>query len=70
MHLIELHKLEATAGAVLQRYRELTAQADASAADSPAALAKAKFEKDWETDAALLTREVEAEATAAKGKRS
>jgi hypothetical protein len=41
--------LEATGGKLLERYRVLTAQADASAHDSPAALAKAAFEKAWET---------------------
>jgi hypothetical protein len=43
-----LHKLEIAGGLTMQRYQELVAAADQSAHDSPAALAKAQFEKDWE----------------------
>jgi hypothetical protein len=45
MHLIELHKLETTGGAGLERYRALLAQGDASAHDSfprPRALPRAQ----------------------------
>jgi hypothetical protein len=58
MHLIELHKLEAAGGQVLQRYRELTEQADGSMYGSPAALAKAEFEKAWERDPNELAERV------------
>jgi hypothetical protein len=64
MDLAQLRKLEAAAGQVLKRYHELLRQADASQHGSPAMLAKAKFEKDWETDPAALIAEVEAEAKA------
>jgi hypothetical protein len=43
-------RLEAIGGPTLQRYRELTAAADMSAAGSPAALAKASFERDFADD--------------------
>jgi hypothetical protein len=62
MHLVDLYRLEATGGAVLQYYRELTAQADASAHDSPAVRAKAQFELDWQTDPEALQRDIEGEA--------
>jgi hypothetical protein len=58
MHLVDLLKLEATGGAVLARYRALTAQADASAHDSPAARAKAEFERDWAADPEAVKRAV------------
>jgi hypothetical protein len=64
MDLIQLRKLEAAAGAVLKRYHELLRQADASQHGSPAMLAKAKFEKDWETDSAAVVAAVEAEEKA------
>jgi hypothetical protein len=58
MHLVDLGKLEAAGGLVLQRYREVTAEADASAFGSPAFLAKAQFEKDWEQRPNELAEEV------------
>jgi hypothetical protein len=62
MHMIELLKLEATAPEfVLQRYRELTEQADASMHESPAALAKSQFEKSWEQGPNELVERVRTE---------
>jgi hypothetical protein len=58
MHLTELRKLEIAGGLVLQRYLELTAEADASAAGSLASLAKLRFEKDWEQRPNELAEEV------------
>jgi hypothetical protein len=62
MDLIQLRKLEATAGQVLKHYHELLRQADASMHDSPAARAKAEFERDWVNDPEAVTRVVEQEA--------
>jgi hypothetical protein len=66
MDLGALYRLEAAGGAVLARYRELTAQADMSAAGSPAALTKAKFELDWQTDPVALQQAIEAEVAEAQ----
>jgi hypothetical protein len=60
----EVRRLEATGGAVLARYRALVAAADASAYDSPAARAKAEFERDWAADPETVKRIVAAEARA------
>jgi hypothetical protein len=64
MHLTELRKIEAAGGLVLQRYAELTAAADGSAHGSPAAEAKAEFERDFVADAAALQRRLEVKAAA------
>ena len=64
MDLAQLRKLEAAAGQVLKHYHQLLAQADCSAHDSPAALAKAKFEKDWETDPKAVIAAIDPEAAA------
>jgi hypothetical protein len=66
MHLIELLKLEAGApGFVLEHYRALTGQADAECRhNGPAALAKAQFEKDWETNPNELVERVRNELAA------
>jgi hypothetical protein len=67
LDLIQLGRLQLAGGQVLQRYEELTREADASAHGSPAQQAKAQFEKDWETDPAAVIA-VEAErAAGAKG---
>jgi hypothetical protein len=58
MHLVELYKLEAAGGPILERYRALTAAADMSAADGPAAMAKAEFERQWAEDSAAVTAAV------------
>jgi hypothetical protein len=67
---MEANKIEAAGGLVLQFYKELTAAADASAFGSPAAMAKAQFEKDWETDPNALAervREINVKRIAARG---
>jgi hypothetical protein len=64
MHLIDLYRLEATGGRVLEHYRVLTARADASAHESPDSLAKAAFELAWQTDPQALIAAIEAEVAA------
>ena len=64
MHLIDLLKLEAVDGQLLQHYRALTEQADTSAHNSPAALAKAKFERDWQQRPNELAEQVRTELAA------
>jgi hypothetical protein len=64
MDLGAFGKLERLGGPTLRRYRELTAAADMSAADSPAAMAKARFERDWMADPIALTQHCEQEAGA------
>jgi hypothetical protein len=60
MHLIDLYRLQAAGDTVWRHYQALTAQADASAGGSLAALAKARFEKDWETDPQSVIKALEA----------
>jgi hypothetical protein len=62
MDLGALYRLEATGGLTLERYRELLAQGDAAASDSPAANALAVFCKQWETNPTALTAAVERES--------
>jgi hypothetical protein len=64
MDMIALGKLQRLGGSTLQLYEKLTAEADASAADSPAALAKARFEEAWQQDPAAV------QAAAEEGKQS
>jgi hypothetical protein len=64
MHLTDLYRLEATGGKLLQHYRLLCERADASAHGSMASEAKAKFDKDWETDPQALIAAAEAEVPA------
>jgi hypothetical protein len=65
MHMIELLKLEAAVPAfVLQHYRALTEQADASMHGSLAATAKAEFELRWQSDPNLTAEQVRTELAA------
>jgi hypothetical protein len=64
MHLVDLLKLEAINGFLLEHYRAVTAAADASMHDSPAFLAKAQFEKDWQQRPNELAERVRTELAA------
>jgi hypothetical protein len=60
--LIQVRKLEAAGGAVLERYRTLLAACDTAQFGSPDHLAKAEFERRWQVEPAALVAEVEAQA--------
>jgi hypothetical protein len=62
MHLTDLYRLEAEGlQKVREHYRLLTSRADASAHNSPDALAKAAFEQAWSADHEQLIRDFAAQ---------
>jgi hypothetical protein len=61
MYVNEIAKLQAAGGLVLERWNELTARADASAHESPDAMAKAEFERLWQSNPNALAERVRVE---------
>jgi hypothetical protein len=61
-----MRRLQHAGGAVWEKYRRLLSEADASAHDSPAALALAEFEQAWLADPQAAEEQARTAAAAAE----
>ena len=64
--LIQRARLQQLGGKLWEHYEQLVIQADASAYDSPAAVALAEFQRDWCNDPLMVQQQIAAAAEAAK----
>jgi hypothetical protein len=66
LDLVQLHRLQQGRDILAERYRKLLSEVDQGAAyGSPAAEAKAEFERDYVTDATALQQKLLSEAAEA-----